>query len=141
MVRQGKPIQFRVYFATRQGYVKVFIWKNHGDMLAGAGILNHPDYDACYIQFEAPVVHKDGGVMQFGELHFCHDSVKPHIVAHELTHVLFDLIYKIGIKVTVPHPSERPSSRHNKKCEYLCHEMEYLTKGFWNAYNKRTPPW
>lgn len=143
MVRECKPIRFKLYFSNRQAYVRVFIWKSKGDMTAGVGRDGFPSFLACYIPRAAQPVRKlkSGktiimGNAILGEVHFYRDRIGVGIVVHELLHALFDLVYKIKVDIRVPSPV-RNKTKGSDFCEYLCQELEYMNKRFWINYYKK----
>jgi hypothetical protein len=127
MLREGKPVRMKLYFSNRQAYLLAYIWKDKSDMYVGVASDN-PNYQACYVP-DPP-----DGRNKIGELHFHEGFFGSGVVAHELLHAIFDLSFKLDKKINPPNPSAVRRSSNNTFCEFLCSEMEYITKHFWKKY-------
>jgi hypothetical protein len=68
------------------GFISVYVWK-HREQLSANIITDEDNVVACYV----PIPQRDPTAGPYGELHFVDDEVTVRHIAHELTHLAFDL--------------------------------------------------
>ena len=98
--------------------IDCFVWVNK-DQLLNNVIANDEDVVACYVH--NPFRKLGGGL--FGEVHFIENMIDPGIVAHELTHAIFD-----WIKTAFVQSFTKPV------VETICQQMETMTGNYWRQY-------
>jgi hypothetical protein len=127
MIKEGKPLKIKLYFSNRRAYLLAYIWEEKTDMYVGVAS-DRKSYQACYVPEPAD------GRNKIGELHFYEGFFGAGVAAHEFLHAIFDLAFKFGEKINPPNPASSRKSSNNTFCEFLCGEMEYITKHFWKKY-------
>jgi hypothetical protein len=139
-----KTVNFKLYFKNNTSYIKIYIWSTKKAMWEGADIPDAPKYLACYIPYLGHTSKKlkSGMVVlrgpnKMGSIHLYKTKIDVGILSHEILHAVFDLAYKLKIRVRPPSPITSYKRKGAEFCEYLCSELEYLTRRFWRAYFKR----
>lgn len=130
---KAKPLclKFNIKFVNNKNYLRVFIWKNVSAMRSGSSLETDVKFYACFIGL------RDAGQNCLGELHFYKDYMGAGVVSHELLHAIFDLSNKLGRNIKPPSWKQSSESPVAEYCEYLCTEMEKLSRSFWTIFHKR----
>jgi hypothetical protein len=136
MIIDTKPIVLKLYFRNRKDYIKVYVWKELKYMLIGTG-RSAEKFCACYLPDDHKKLKRNKD-MRIGEVHFCAKTVNEAIVSHELLHVIFDAAWKLGQNIIPPSPYESSKSKKSQYCEFLCYEIENLTRSFWTKYRNKS---
>ena len=107
---------FQVYFHRKQQWLDVYIEDVTPETFA-----RHDGGRWAYFSYTRP--HTRTGL--FGDLHFVKSRLRQDVVAHELLHVLLQLI------------ESRNGALNERTEEHWCLQYDSLTRAFWKAYKRK----